>query len=248
MLQEVEYPHFLASYPSLIMAQSTRYGGVSDGGYASLNLGLHTGDTSEAVSENRRRFWGLLATTEENTAGGYQVHGCEIRKVDIPGYVDGYDALITNVPGILLTVTIADCVPILVFDPKAQAVAAIHAGWRGTVAQIAGKTIDAMQQTYGTNPADCVAYIGACIGYEAFEVSEEVAIQFATDFRKPASSPGKWLIDLKSANRAQLLEAGLVSHQIEVSPYCTATDHARFFSYRKEGGITGRMLAVAGIR
>lgn len=244
---ELEKPAIAESFPGLTMVQSTRYGGISNEPYSELNLGLNTGDDKEAVAENRRRFWSALGTSEERTAGGYQVHGSEIRKVDAPGYTDGYDALITGQPDLFLNVTVADCVPVLIFDPVKKAIAAIHAGWRGTVAQITGKTVASLQKEYGTDPADCVVYIGTCIGFDSFEVSEEVAMEFAPELRKEAGSPGKYLVDLKEANRRQLLQAGVTGESIEVSPYCTVKEHDRFFSYRKEGGVTGRMLAVAGM-
>ena len=243
---ELEKPMIATAFPGLTMVQSTRLGGVSKSKYAAFNLGLHTDDEKEAVLENRKRFWKILGTSEEHTAGGYQVHGSEIKVVDRPGYFDGYDAFVTDLPGVFLSVTVADCVPILIFDTVKKAVAAVHAGWRGTVAQVAGKTVALLQTEYGSRPEDCIAYIGAAIGFDSFEVSAEVAIKFTPDLQKDAGSPGKYLVDLKEANRKQLVQAGLVPACIEVSPFCTASSHHRFFSFRKEGGITGRMLAVVG--
>ncbi|ODS81290.1 MAG: hypothetical protein ABS46_11880 [Cytophagaceae bacterium SCN 52-12] len=248
MEPELVRPVIAEKFPGLTMAQSTRYGGISEGLYASLNLGLSTGDEREAVEENRRRFWSALGTSEAHTAGGYQVHGSEIKVVDKPGYYDGHDAFVTDQPDLFLDVTVADCVPVLIFDPVKKAIAAIHAGWRGTVEQITGKTVALLQKAYGTNPADCIAYIGTCIGFDSFEVSAEVAREFAPELQKEAGSPGKHLVDLKEANRRQLLQAGMTDEFIEVSPFCTVADHHRFFSFRKEGGVTGRMLAVIGMR
>ncbi len=244
---ELVRPAIAEKFPGLTMVQSTRYGGVSVGPYAALNLGLNTGDEGEAIAGNRRRFWSALGTSEAHTAGGYQVHGSEIKVVGQPGYFDGHDAFATNQPGIFLSVTVADCVPLLIFDPVKKAIAAVHAGWRGTVAQIAAKTVKALQEAYGTDPADCIAYIGTCIGFDSFEVGAEVAAEFAPELQKETGSPGKYLVDLKEANRKQLLQAGLPGASIEVSPFCTVQDHHRFFSFRKEGGITGRMLAVIGM-
>ncbi len=248
MEPELVRPAIAEQFPGLTMVQSTRHGGISLARYASLNLGLNTGDEREAVAENRRRFWAALGTPEAHTAGGYQVHGSEIKVVDQPGYFDGHDAFVTDQPGIFLSVTIADCVPVLIFDPVRKAIAAVHAGWRGTAVQIAGKTVALLQKTYGTNPADCIAYIGTCIGFDSFEVSAEVAVEFAPELQKEAGSPGKYLVDLKEANRIQLMQAGMSGELIEVSPFCTVKDHHRFFSFRKEGGVTGRMLAAIGMR
>lgn len=247
MKLELERPVIAESFPGLTMVQSTRYGGISKGPYGELNLGLNTGDDKEVVAENRRRFWSALGISEARTAGGYQVHGSEIKVVDKPGYFDGHDAFVTNQSGLFLTVTIADCVPVLIFDPVKRAIAAIHAGWRGTVAQIAAKTVASLQKEFGTDPADCIAYIGTCIGFDSFEVSEEVAMEFDPELWKKAGSPGKYLVDLKEANKRQLLRTGVMGGSIEISPFCTATRHDRFFSFRKEGGVTGRMLAVIGM-
>ncbi len=245
---ELKRPVIADRFPGLTMVQSTRYGGVSGEPYAELNLGLNTGDEREVVAENRRRFWSALGTSEAHMAGGYQVHGSQIKVVDQPGYFDGHDAFVTDQPDLFLSVTIADCVPVLIFDPVKKAIAAVHAGWRGTVAQVAGKTVAALQKEYGANPADCIAYIGTCIGFDSFEVSEEVAMEFAPEFRKKTGSPGKYLVDLKEANKGQLLQTGMPVGAIEVSPFCTVKNHDRFFSFRKEGGVTGRMLAVIGFQ
>lgn len=241
---EVEIPLIAARYPEVVMVQSTRHGGVSKAPYTSLNLGLNTGDAPEAVSENRRRFFEAIGTSELQVAGGYQVHGTGIKVVETPGSYDGYDAFVTGVPGIFLCVTIADCVPVLIYDPVKKAVAAIHAGWRGTVGEIALKTIDCLVETFGTEPSDCIAYIGTSISYDCFEVSAEVANEFDGGLKRPGELPGKYMVDLKEANRRQLLRAGLKEEFTEVSSYCTAADNTRFFSHRKEGGKTGRMLAV----
>lgn len=244
MEPELLRPAIAEKFPGLTMVQSTRYGGVSTGAYAALNLGLNTGDDREAVADNRGRFWAALGTSEAHTAGGYQVHGSGIKVVAEPGHFDGHDAFVTNQPGIFLSVTVADCVPVLIFDPVKKAVAAVHAGWRGTVAQITLKTVAALQEAYGTNPADCIAWIGTCIGFDSFEVSAEVAAEFAPELQKAGVNPAKYLVDLKEANRKQLMQAGIPGESIEVSSFCTVQDHERFFSFRKEGGITGRMLAV----
>lgn len=246
MTPQLEIPELVKQYPMLFMAQTTRYGGTSWGPYASLNLGLHTEDDRDTVLENRARLWRFLGTEEGGVAGGHQVHGDLVKRVNAPGYYNGYDAFITNVPGIFLTVTIADCVPILIFDPVRNVIAAIHAGWRGTVADISGKTMQKMMEDYGSQPKDCVAYIGVCIDFDQFEVGEEVAQHFDPSLKKEVGE--KFKVNLKEANRRQLTRAGIRSEAIEVSPYCTFRDSDRFFSHRKEGGITGRMLAIVGMK
>ncbi len=230
----------------LIAVQSTRHGGVSPAPWASLNLGLHTADDPERVRANRRRFFDALGVDVCAVAGGHQVHGAEVAVVAQVGQYDGCDAFVSNQPGLLLTVTVADCVPVLLFDPKRQVVAAAHAGWRGTVQQVAARTVQAMHHRFGCQPADLYVWIGASIGFEQFEVGPEVARHFAQAHKKQSKHPGKWLVDLKAANRAQLEACGVPSNQIEVSYWCTAAHNYDFFSHRKEGGRTGRMLAAIG--
>lgn len=244
----LRYPGIFSSFPEIAAYESTRHGGVSRAPYHSLNLGLHTSDDEQAVRENRRRFFAACGFHPQQTAGSHQVHGDAILKVEQAGYFAGYDALITSVPGILLTVTIADCTPLLLFDPVRKAIAAIHAGWKGTAAGIAAKTLAEMQKHYGTHPQDCLAYIGTCIDYCDFEVDADVADHFHKDHKKWDAELGKFFVDLKAANRVQLLQAGMQKDCISQSPYSTVTHHHDYFSHRYEGGTTGRMLVAIGLR
>lgn len=239
-------PRLFGAYPSLVAAESTRHGGVSKAPYASLNLGLYTADDPAAVQENRRRFFHSLGASEETAAGAHQVHGDRVLRVEASGQYEGFDALVTNRPGVFLTVTVADCTPILLYDPRRQVVAAVHAGWRGTVAGIAAKALAAMQREYGAAPADCLAYIGACIDECSYEVDADVADHFPTPFRRWDPGRQKFFLDLKAANRAQLVEAGVPAAHIEVSPHSTVLHNHDYFSHRAEGGRTGRMLALIG--
>lgn len=235
-------------YPSLIMVESTRHGGVSPSPFTSMNLGLNTRDLRENVLENRRLFCSGLGIPVHQLADGYQVHEDKIRVADTPGYVEGYDALVTDRPGVFLAIGIADCTPVLIYDPVSRSVGAAHAGWRGTVLEIAARTVRKMQELYGADPAHCLAFIGTCIDAEHFEVGEKVAEHFDMGCKKYDKTRDKYLVDLKKANKDQLLACGLKDEHIEVSPYGTVKDNGDYFSYRKEGGNTGRMLAVVGIR
>lgn len=239
-------PAIFSQFPDLLAAESTRHGGVSVGTYASLNLGNSTADAPEHVAENRARLWQALDIHPDQVATSHQVHGSEVLTVTQPGRFDSYDALITNQPGILLAVTIADCTPILIFDPVHKAIAAIHAGWRGTVQAIALKTLDAMNRKFGTNPADCYAYVGTCIDECSFEVGAEVGEQFSDAHRRFDSALGKYFVDLKKANSDQLLAAGVPQNRIQISAYSTVLHNHSYFSYRHESGQTGRMLACIG--
>lgn len=241
-------PVQLSTFSELIVAQSTRHGGVSPAPFSSLNLGGSTQDETENVRENHRIFWESLEIDGASVAKSHQVHGTAVLLVEEPGRFEGYDALVTKRKNIVLAVTIADCTPILIYDNKKKVIAAIHAGWRGTVAGIVSKTVVAMQENYGSDPIDCYAFIGACIDECSFEVGQEVADEFDSEFKRFDSSIGKYFIDLKLANKAQLLEKGILEANIEVSPLSTVADNADFFSYRLEKGITGRMLAVIGMR
>jgi len=241
-------PTLFASYPELIAAESTRHGGISQTPYASLNLGINTDDLPENVVENRRIWFANWGLTEASVATSYQVHGTAVQVVTEPGRTTGYDALITNVPGLLVGVTVADCTPILVYDHRNRAVAAIHAGWRGTVGGIVSKTLLVMNLQYGTQPADCLAYVGTCIDACSFEVGTDVAAQFDPARTTIDETTGKALVDLKESNADQLRSFGLTDTQIELSTYSTILNNADYFSHRLERGLTGRMLAVIGIR
>ncbi|MCE9539632.1 MAG: polyphenol oxidase family protein, partial [Bacteroidetes bacterium] len=119
--------------------------------------------------------------------------------------------------------------------------------WKGTVAAIVTHALQKMQETYGTKGSDCKAYIGACIGYTNFEVGEEVARHFDMDFKRFDGQKQKWFVDLKSTNKKQLLDFGLIEENIEVSTYCTVKDENLFFSHRRDKGLSGRMMAVIGL-
>ncbi|GAB3334475.1 peptidoglycan editing factor PgeF [Larkinella ripae] len=241
-------PAVFGSFPELIAAESKRHGGVSPFPFASLNVGINTTDSPENVRENRQRFFSALGVDPEQVTSSYQVHGDQILTVTKPGRFEGFDALITNQPNHFLTVTVADCTPILLYDREKRAVAAIHAGWRGTVARIVEKTVQALQDQFGTNPADCFAFVGTCIDRCDFEVGPEVAEQFDKEHQQFDQRRQKFTVDLKTANLAQLQAAGIPAYQIGVSPYSTIAHNRDYFSYRAEKGTTGRMLALIGIR
>lgn len=232
-------PKIFAHIPQLVAGISTRHGGVSSQAYQSLNLGVHTEDDPEAITQNLSLFCADLGISPESLARSYQVHGAEIWQTSLPGYQSGYDAIISETTGIFAGVGIADCCPILLADPVRRVSAAIHAGWKGTVAQIVHKTASTLIAA-GSNPADILAYIGPCISLKRFEVGDEVAAQFEHKEKRGE----RWHVDLKATNAAQLRNLGIT--QIEISEYCTVEQNDVFFSHRQEKGITGRMLAVVG--
>ena len=239
-------PALFTQFTSLTAAESTRHGGISPAPFQSLNLGINTADTTENVIENRRRFFTALGTDASQLASSLQIHGTNVLYATQPGHYEGYDALITDQPGLLVGVTVADCVPILVYDRQTHAVAAIHAGWRGTVGNIVTQTLARMQKQFGTQPTHCSAYVGTCIDECSFEVGAEVAAQFSASFVRVDTHTQRSFVNLKAANQHQLLSIGIPNAQIEVSAFSTVLHNADYFSYRKEGGQTGRMLAVIG--
>lgn len=255
---------------------STIAGGSSDlAGQSVLNLGFTEWDSREDVLENRRRFQAALGAEQMSLVTLKQFHSDVVHVFDSAGAdpCKG-DAAITNRPGLLLAVQTADCVPILLADPKKRAIAAIHAGWRGTLARIVAKTIGAMQMHFATSPHDLLAAIGPCIGPCCYEVGTEVATQFLSQFADAATyfdelrtgdepNPLQWLnmappghqpppknvfLDLRKANRSQLLAAGLRPQNIDILDFCTACRPDLLFSYRKQGSRTGRQMSAIALR
>ncbi len=243
-----QIPVVFSPFPNVIAAQSTRYGGVSPVPFHLLNLGLSSGDERDNVLENRKRFFQYLGIEPEEVALGFQVHGDHIRVADQPGNYDQFDAFVTIQKNVFVAVSVADCTPILIYDAAHEAVAAIHAGWKGTTLKLVTKTLQAMQQQFGTQSADCYAYVGTCISECSFEVDADVADHFEGRFKRFDAEKNKFFVDLKQANAFQLLDWGIPESQIEVSPFCTVADNEHYFSYRKEGKRSGRMLAVIGVR
>lgn len=243
----------------IVHAFSTRRGGVSRAPFATLNLGQSVGDEPAAVEENRRRFFGAFRIRSAAIVRAWQAHGDGVLRVD-EGVVRRagfpvclmderakFDALITRLPGLALVVSTADCLPILIHDPVRRAVAAIHAGWRGTAKRIPARALDAMRDAYGTDPADCRATIGPGIRGCCFEVDAAVTDAMASalpDWERYAetSRPGHWLLDLVEVNRAVLEAAGVCADRIEDVGLCTSCRTDLFFSHRADKGRTGRMM------
>ncbi len=266
----------LSRIPWLIHGFSTRPGGVSDlGGEKVLNLGFAEWDRKENVLENRRRFQSAVDADDMVLCGLSQIHSDVVHVFEAPPAAPCRgDASATNRPDLLLAVQTADCVPILLVDSRNRTVAAVHAGWRGTLGRIVTKTIGKMQMQFGTKPADLLAAIGPSIGGCCYEVGTELAAEFRSQFANAADwfdelrtgdepNPLQWLkmsppghqpppknvlLDLRQANRAQLLEAGLLPRNISVSGLCTACRRDLFFSYREEAGTAGRLMSVIGFR
>jgi len=277
--------HFkkLQKLPWLVHAFSTRTGGVSRvyGGYA-LNLGFTKHDSHAAVKQNRALFFKKLGVVSGGKTWPLvtlrQIHSDLIHYVDrVPERPPAGDGLITDTPGLLIAVQVADCLPVIVVDKKRRAIGVFHAGWRGTVKRIVEKGVGEMRKHLATDPRDLVAAIGPGVHACCYEVGEEVRAQFEAQFayaaklfrevkerdpvrekypmlflaaRAPGHSelPVKLFLDLVEANRCQLLDAGVPAKNIDASAPCTACNIDEFFSFRGDQGVTGRMMGVAGVR
>ena len=250
----------LSQFSELFHFSTTRVGGCSINNYSSLNLGFNSGDIPENVIGNRIRLCGALEINPDRLIFPKQTHTATVKTItngffDLGKEPQKYflnetDAVITNLQGVCVAVKTADCVPVLLFDSKIKVVAAVHAGWRGTVQNIVLVTIHKMIKEFGTDPADLIAGIGPSISPEVYEVGEEVWRQFDPEFYLTSNpdKADKRLLDLWSANYQQLIKAGVPVEHIEVARTCTFSDPDRFFSARRDGIKTGRMAAGIMIR
>lgn len=233
---------------SIIAAQSSRLNYLlKQNGKPSITEFSSEQDPYDRL-KTRDEFLISLGIDANQLAFSHQVHGNKVLIADKPLSSEGYDAIITNQKNVFVCVTIADCTPVLIYDARNKAVAAIHAGWRGTVANIVTETLNTMHQQYGTKGEDCLAFIGACISHKNFEVGDEVAVHFSEDEKEYHADKKKYYVDLKLANKKQLMKFGIKEANIEISKYCTVEDNAQFYSYRLEKGKTGRMLALIGMK
>jgi YfiH family protein len=239
---------------------TTRDGGVSAGGCATLNLSFSVGDRLERVVENRRRAAAALGAGLGDLVFATQVHGAVAQVVTsadrgrgatVPGdTVGAADALVTSDPGVVLAVLVADCVPIVLYDPRAHVLSCVHAGWRGTVAGAAGAALAAMR-ALGARPGDVLAGVGPAIGPDRYQVGAEVADAArdafgAQPFLRPDGT-GAWLFDLWAANRFVLREAGVTDRHIHLAAVPTGPEPGLFFSDRTARPC-GRFAALGRLR
>jgi YfiH family protein len=244
---------------------STRGGGTSPMPDNALNLAGFNDDSAQNILENRRRFLKLFPSDNGDwaLAGCWQVHGSEVRLIetlsdakpveDARGDTVYCDAIVSDAGGVLAGVKTADCVPILMGDPTTRAFAAVHAGWRGTLAGIAAKTLTRMVAEYKTEPHDVYVGIGPAAGACCYEVGRDVIDPFRKTFPRQdifhETREGHACINLIEANRKQLVSAGVDPQKINVAPFCTMCRTDLFFSYRREknaAGKVGRLMSVIG--
>jgi len=250
---------------------TSRLGGTSQEPWTSLNCGLHVGDESAAVIDNRKLLADALEWPFDSWTCAEQVHGHHIYRVTAKDKGKGRlsretaiadsDALVTDEKDILLTSFYADCVPLYFFDPDKGVIALAHAGWKGTVLEIARHTIKAMEEGYGCSVEGIRAAIGPSIGDCCYEVDQTVLSRMEPLVRELAyaqgadakqvihdTANGRARINLKEINRQIMIKAGILPTSIELSEWCTGCSTELFFSHRMEGGATGRMVSWIGMR
>ena len=237
-IQELEATNIVTAGMSL------RHGGVSHNPYASLNLAEHVGDDPNAVAANRTILFQKTGLT--NLRYCRQVHGTDVINVvdqalPMPTLPPEADALVTAQRDVALAIFTADCVPIFILDVTTPAIGIAHAGWRGTLARIAVNTLARMETLFGTVAANCQIHLGPSIQKCCYTVSAELLTQFTDHFGNTVGSGTH--LSLQAANVNQLVEIGLPTAAISVSPFCTACRTDLFYSHRAEDGQTGRMLS-----
>lgn len=237
---------------------STRLGGVSEGMWSSLNLGVSRGDDPDHVRENYRRFLSAIGAKGDAIATCNQVHGAVVRNVTSADLKrDPYeklafdaDGLMTAIPGVTLAVLTADCIPVLLYDPRRRVIAALHAGWRGTAAGIVTVAVGQMMSVYGTDPADILAAIGPGIDPCCFETHEDVPNALTASMTGSAlpfiqlKESGKFSVDLKGVNAKRLELSGVNPDHIAVCGECTSCLGDKYWSHRRQGTQRGSMASM----
>ena len=256
------FPNFI-DHPGLHHAISTRQGGVSTGNYSNLNLGFHVGDSHDSVLENHHRVSQSLGFDLSSLVSCQQIHHDTIALIGkqylktssyLPDtMIEQTDALITDTPGITLMTRHADCVPLLFYNPKTHTAAVSHAGWKGTLAYVALKTVDLLAKEYKCHRQDIQVGLGPSIGPCCYYISNTMADLASEKLIKGncfvrEQSDNKLSFDLWQANREQLLKGGIPEENIYSSEVCTSCTVDHFFSYRKEKNVTGRFAAFIGLR
>ena len=250
--------------PGIRVAIATRFGGVSEGMYSTLNFSVSQGDDPARVCENFKRFGRAVGLPAEQMVLSQQTHTTNLRYctgedggkgiLRERGYTD-IDGLYTDQPGVGLVISFADCVPVFLADPVKQVVAAVHSGWRGTVGRIGTKMVRVMSDRFGCDPKDIHALIGPSICQDCYEVDEPVITRFKEEYSQKQWSllfkqsdeqakTGHCQLDLWQAARLNLLEAGVDDEHITVTNLCTCCNPDLIFSHRATGGRRGVTVGV----
>ncbi len=235
-----------SNFPELVQAFSTRVGGFSQPPFDSLNLGLSTADDVHTVRRNRTLFFKALGLSAEQMVFPQQVHSANVQVVRQPGVIAECDALITAEKNLFLTVQTADCFPVFLYDPIKKVVALVHSGWRGTAQNIVGKTVLRMKNDFNCQAEDLRVGIGPGVQQMCYQVDQQTAKHFEPRFLKD-DGPGHFRLDLQGAIIHQLQQSGVPLKHIEVENVCTHCAQETYFSYRRDGQNSGRMMGVIGI-
>jgi polyphenol oxidase len=237
-------PYIFNDYKDIICGFSTKIAAGRTAPYY-FNLSFSVGDNREIVEQNRIIFFSSVGLKYNNVAWQAQVHGDNVTYVEEGGPVGESDAMFTDKPGIGLAVSVADCVPVLIYDPVVKIVAAVHSGWRGTAKKILSKTISKLKE-FGCNSENFIAYIGPSISKNIYEVGAEVAENFN---KKYLSSIGnKYLLDVAGINYNVLLDSGVRKSNIQLSALCTYAMKDILHSYRRDGLKSGRSLGIIAMK
>ncbi len=237
-------PYIFKKYPEIISGVSTKIGAEKMAPYF-FNMSLSVGDDDNIVRENRKLFFENLGLTTENAAYQKQVHGDNISFVTKGGFAGESDAMITDKSGIGLAISIADCVPILLYEPEKKVIAGVHSGWRGTEKKILLKTLKKLEE-YGCSLENLVAYVGPYISRNIYEVGKEVADLFEKKYLHKREN--KFFLDVAAVNLDILLNSGVKKNNIQVSQLCTYAKKDILHSYRRDGEKSGRSFAVIALK
>lgn len=234
-------PFVFQQYPEIVCGFSTKIGLKKNAPYF-FNLSYSVGDDKEIVNNNRREFFIELGLNDKMVSYQKQVHEDGIREVNSYGNCGESDALITTKRNLGLAISSADCPAIFIYNPVIKVIAAVHSGWRGTEKKILKKTIKKLKDDFKSNPSDMICYIGPSISQKIYEVSEEVAAKFDSEFVK--KDKNKFYLNLAKANFQMFIESGVKRNNIQVSSLCTFEYKELLHSYRRDGAKSGRALGV----
>ncbi len=232
-------------FPELVFGFSTRTGGVSPGPYG-LNLSISVGDDLENVKLNREIFFKQLGIKQEEITFQKQIHSSFISYSEKPQHFDGCDAIYTDKKNNFLAVSVADCIPVFLYDPQKKIIGAIHSGWKGTHSKILSFTIKELIKKFDVDVSKLVAFIGPGISQEHYEVGADVGKLFSEDVLYERNR--KYFLDLKKDNYLQLLKEGVKTENIEISDLCTFREKDLLHSFRRDKDMSGRMMGVIGMR
>ena len=243
--------------PKVTAFSTRRHGGVSKGNYATFNVNDYCGDHPDDVRVNRQLLCSSLGITVDRLVMPHQLHGIQVRLIDDAflkmddvarrQFLEGVDALITHETNICIGVSTADCIPVILYDPVHHVCGVAHAGWRGTVSRIVCHTLSTMQRHFSTQPQEIRAVIGPGISLSAFEVGQEVYDAFASEhfpMQRIAEKYDKWHIDLPLCIRLLLTDAGVPDEHIHDAAVCTYNNPLDYFSARRLGIHSGRILTA----